>query len=247
MMAPVSKNSLAIPLLLAIAAPLAVILGIERLRSVWWTFAMYQVSICLVAPAIESRLRGRSWRQHAALLGLTDASDDRRRSHHGWTPAIILGLVTALVTGGFLVLTGDRFLDPDRLESTVAGWGVPPEQVLMMLVVMTMLNAAAEELFWRGYFPGRVTETRPGLRPPIALTVILPALLYASYHAATIGHLVADTSGVVIMTGGVLAAGLFWGWLRQRTRSVWPPLLSHGGGVLAYLTVHLWLTSVGAS
>jgi membrane protease YdiL (CAAX protease family) len=242
----VSKNSLVIPMLLAIAAPLAVILGIERLRSVWWTFAMYQVTICLVAPAIESWLTGRSWRQHATLLGLSNASDDRPRSHH-WKPAIILGLVTALVTGGFLVLTRARFLDPERLESTVAGWGVPPEQILMMLAVMAVLNAAAEELFWRGYFPGRMMETRPGSPPPIALTVILPALLYASYHVATIIHLVGDISGVVIMTGGVLAAGLFWGWLRQRTRSVWPPLLSHGGGVLAYLAVHLWLTSVGAS
>jgi membrane protease YdiL (CAAX protease family) len=47
---------------------------------------------------------------------------------------------------------------------------------------------------------------------------------------------------VVVLTGGVLGAGLVWGWLRQRTRSVWPALLSHTGAVIAYLAVHLWLT-----
>jgi membrane protease YdiL (CAAX protease family) len=151
------------------------------------------------------------------------------------------------VTGVFLVLTRDRFLDPDRLESTVAGWGVSPEQMLTMLAVMAVLNGTAEELFWRGYLPGRVADSRPDSRPPVALTVVLPAFLYASYHAATIGHLLGETSGVVVMTGGVLGGGLFWGWLRQRTRSVWPALLSHGGAVLAYLAVHFWLTSVGGS
>ena len=114
-----------------------------------------------------------------------------------------------------------------------------------MLVFMAVFNAAAEELFWRGYIPGRVALARPGTRPPVTLTVVLPAILYASYHATTIRHLVGDVSGVVLMTGSVLGGGLFWGWLRQYTRSVWPALLSHGGGVLAYLAVHIWLTSVG--
>lgn len=243
-------GQLAFPLLLAVAAPLAVIVGIKYLRSVWWTFAIYQVGICLVAPAIESGLAERSWLQHATMLGLsgpraTDGSGVRDGSPSQLTLAIVLGLVTALVTGVFLVLTRDRFLDPDRLESTLAGWGVSPGQMLTMLAVMAVLNAAAEELFWRGYFPGRVAVGLPASRPPVALTVILPAFLYASYHAATIGHLVREASGVVVMTGGVLGAGVLWGWLRRRTGSVWPPLLSHGGAVLAYLAVHLWVTNAG--
>jgi len=243
-------GQLAFPLLLGVAAPLAVIVGIGYLRSVWWTFAIYQVGICLVAPAIESRLAGRSWRQHATMLGLSgtraaDASGVRGGSPSRLTLAIVLGLITALVTGTFLVLTRDRFLDPDRLELILAGWGFSPEQMLTMLPVMTVFNAAAEELFWRGYFPGRVAVGLPASRPPVAMTVVLPAFLYASYHAATIGHLVGETSGVVVMTGGVLGAGLLWGWLRQRTGSIWLPLLSHGGAVLAYLAVHLWITNVG--
>jgi membrane protease YdiL (CAAX protease family) len=47
---------------------------------------------------------------------------------------------------------------------------------------------------------------------------------------------------VAVMTCGVLGAGLFWGWLRRRTGAVWPALLSHGGAVIAYLAVHVWLT-----
>jgi len=244
----VRVGQLVFPLMLAVAAPLAVIVGIGYLRSAWWTIAIYHVGICLVAPAIESRLAGRSWRQHAAMLGLSDTRAADGSGVRGGSPsratlAIVLGLVTALVTGAFLVAIRARFLDPDRLEATLAGWGVSPEQMLTMLAVMAVLNAAAEELFWRGYFPGRVAVGLPASRPPVALTVVLPAFLYASYHAATIGHLVGETSGVVLMTSGVVGAGLLWGWLRQRTGSIWPPLLSHGGAVLAYLAVHLWITN----
>ena len=72
--------------------------------------------------------------------------------------------------------------------------------------------------------------------------IILPAILYTSYHAATLYFLVGKISGVVVMTAGILAGGLIWGWLRQRTGSVWPPLLCHSGAVIAYLAVYLWLT-----
>lgn len=242
--APVTYGALTVPLMLAIAAPLAVIVCIVYLHSVWWTFAVYQVGICLVAPALESRLAGRTWREHAALLGLSSppGSDGGPRLKN---LAVGLGLGTALVTGGFLVLTRDRFLDPERLDATLAGWGVAPEQVVMMLGVMAVLNAAAEEFFWRGYFPGRVAMVRPGSSPAVALTVVLPSVLYASYHAVTISQLVGETMGVVLMTSGVLGAGLIWAWLRRTTGSVWPALLSHSGAVIAYLAVQYWLIATG--
>ena len=233
-----SGRSLAVPLVLATVAPLVVIVTIEYLHNLWWTFAIYQLGICLVAPVLESRRSGCSWREHAFLLGLL--GPPRRR-----ILGVALGLATALVTGGFLVLTRDRFLDPVRLETTVAQWGVPPEQLVATLAVMAGLNAVAEELFWRGYLPGRVAAARPSSPPPVILTVVLPALLYASYHGLTIGRLVGEIGGVVLMTSGVLGAGLFWGWLRRRTGSVWPPLLGHGGAVVAYLAVHYWLMATG--
>ena len=77
--------------------------------------------------------------------------------------------------------------------------------------------------------------------------MVLPAVLYASYHAVTISSLVGEALGVVLMTGGVLGAGLVWGWLRRKTGSVWPALLSHGGAVVAYLAVHYWLTTSAIS
>jgi membrane protease YdiL (CAAX protease family) len=235
--------SIRFPLLLAIIAPLDVVVCIFWLHSVWWVFATYQVAICLVIPAVASRRSGLTWREHAALLGLRRGhgragSMERVRSVRGIS--IVLGLATAVVTAGFLVLTRDRFLDATRIEHTLAGWGVSASTVPVVLGIMAVLNAAAEELFWRGYFPGRVALASTS--PSSLLTVFLPAALYASYHAVTIGQLVGNAGGAVLMTGGVLGAGLLWGWLRQRTGSVWPALISHSGAVIAYLAVQLWLS-----
>jgi membrane protease YdiL (CAAX protease family) len=235
-------------LLLALAAPLAVLFGLAYLGSVWWTFAAYHAGVCLVAPLIESRLSGRGWRAHAVMLGLmvgpgiVDDSQGRGGSPRWFRRGIFLGLVTALATGAFLLLTGERFLDEQRLRATFAEWGTPPEQVLPVLAVVALVNAPAEELFWRGYFPGRVAMARPA-RPSLALTIVLPAVLYTSYHAATIGRLVGRPVGVAAMVAGVAGAGLLWGWLRQRTGSVWMPLLSHSGAVLAYLLVYFRVTA----
>jgi membrane protease YdiL (CAAX protease family) len=248
----VARRLPTLALSLAFSAPLAVILCLEFLRSVWWTFAVYQIGTCLVAPAVESRMRGRGWRDHAVLLGVlaprvTDgsgASDDRLRALR---LGVLLGLATVLVTGGFLLLTQELFLDPDRLEATLAGWGVAPHRVLTVLIIMAVLNATAEELFWRGYLPGRLMEARSPAAAPMRLTILMPAILYASYHVATIGHLVGDAPGVLMMTSGVLGAGLLWGWLRCRTGCIWPPLLSHAGGVSAYLFVYVRLVTMGPS
>jgi CAAX protease family protein len=242
----VTVESLTVPFALAFSAPMAVIIGIELLRSVWWTFALYQGVICLISPAIESRVNGRGWREHAILLGLVEGAETGTPSRGQRSRLLLAGalaLVTALVTGGFLVLTHDLFLAPDRLDATITGWGVSSKRVPAMLAVMGMLDAAAEELFWRGYIPGRVAWTRPDKAGSTVLTILLPAVLYASYHAVTIGHLVDKGEGAIIMTGGVLGAGVFWGWLRHRTGSVWPPLLSHAGAVLAYLAIDVWLSA----
>ena len=247
-----ARESLAIPLLLAFSAPIAVIYSIESLHSVWWTFALYQVAICLCLPAIASRLEGRSWREHAAILGLRRSRAEEgyepvsERSQRTWKDHHLLlsgtlGITTALVSGGFLVATRGRFLDSSRLTTTLAEWGVSPQRMLTMLAIMVVLTPAAEELFWRGYIPGCIASSRPGSRASIALTVILPAVLYTSYHAVTILRLLNVGSGALVMTAGVFGAGLFWGWLRRLTGSVWPPLASHAGAVIAYLAVYLWI------
>ena len=233
-------------LALSITAPVAVVLCLVVWRSVWLTILVYQVGICLLAPAIDSLVRRRlNWAQYLRLLGLTGL--DQRA---GLRLGACLAVATFAVTGIFLVLTREIFLDPERLATITHGWGVSTRQMPWLLAVLVVLSAPAEELFWRGYLHTRlVPPASDGTAIAIAggeprqsvvawVVIALLAVGYASYHALTVGQLVPTAGKAALMFGGILAGGLFWGWLRQRSGSVWPALLGHWGAVAAYAVVY---------
>lgn len=225
-----SSSSIAIPAILAVLAPLSVLFGLQVLHSVWWTFLLYHVVFCLVFPALESHGRGLNWPKHADLMGL-----------RGGIPytAAIWGVITALITFCVLLLLRDALIPLKQIEITLVAWSVQPEQSAQMLLLMVLLNAPAEELFWRGYLPGRVALAYPKIKFVRPTVLVISALMYTSYHAATVGQLVDHKVGPVAMVTGILGAGLFWGWLRWRTGSIWAPLLSHLGAVMAYTLFHV--------
>jgi membrane protease YdiL (CAAX protease family) len=41
----------------------------------------------------------------------------------------------------------------------------------------------------------------------------------------------------VLFMAAIFAAGFGWGWLREKTGSVWPALLSHAGATVGYMIV----------
>ena len=159
-------------------------------------------------------------------------------------------MATFAVTGIFLLLTREIFLDPERLAAITYGWGISTRQTPWLLAALVVLNAPAEELFWRGYLHTRlVPPASDGSASSVAgrgprrsavpwVVIALLAVGYASYHALTVGRLVPTAGKAALMFSGILAAGLFWGWLRQRSGSVWPALLGHWGAVAAYAAVY---------
>ena len=86
--------------------------------------------------------------------------------------------------------------------------------------------AFGEELAWRGWL---TTALRPaGVWP----TLIITGVLWGVWHAPIIllGHNYGRTDawGVLLMVGACVAWGMFFGWLRLRSRSLWPAVLAHG-------------------
>ena len=49
--------------------------------------------------------------------------------------------------------------------------------------------------------------------------------------------LVASLPVALLFMVAIFVAGLGWGWLREKTGSVWPALLSHAGAAGAYMAV----------
>ena len=118
------------------------------------------------------------------------------------------------------------------MQAALAAWQVDPAHLGGLLLFMALVSGPAEELFWRGFCAAELATV-----PSRALRLLVPSLLYASYHAATVPRLLRQRGLAVPVLVAVTGAGLTWAWLRERTGSIWPALLSHAAAAAAYTAV----------
>lgn len=214
-----------------IAAPLSVVLTLLVARNVWLTFGCYHLLICLVLPWLDTVLvRRGSVVDHLRQVGLVGGRGNETGA--GVRTGISLGLLLGCGTILIFAVWGDVFLADNRIREVLTGWSVTPPQYPLMTAFMTLGNGAAEELFWRGYIHRRL-EAVPRRR----LTIGITALAYTTYHLVTLGAFLTQMWLIVLCTAAVFAAGLLWGWLRERYGNVWPALLGHVGATAAYMLI----------
>lgn len=134
-----------------------------------------------------------------------------------------------------------------QLEATGADTSVldPHALALFQLILVPIaaivpngILAFGEELAWRGWL---TSALRPyGVWP----TLLITGVLWGLWHAPVIllGHNYGRTDiwGVLLMVGACIAWGMFFGWLRLRSASLWPAVLAHGslnasGGLIMIL------------
>ena len=215
-------------LLLMIMAPAAVAAALLSGRGALVVFGLYQVAVCLLLPAVTNLgVRRWSWRRHARHLGLTGPGTSR-----GIGLGLLLAVVTAGAVLGFYAVVRIRGLEAGGVQAALAAWQVDPAHLGGLLLFMALVSGPAEELFWRGFCAAELAKV-----PSRALRLLVPSLLYASYHAATVPRLLPSAVLAVPLLVAVTGAGLTWAWLRERTGSIWPALLSHAAAAAAYTAV----------
>ena len=158
----------------------------------------------------------------------------------------LLGLLgpLALVIVGVITVSMLGLVDLDlehlsgfaaQLEVVSMGAELPDPHVIAVVQLISIPVAAVlpngilafgEELAWRGWL---TTALRPtGVWP----TLLITGVLWGLWHAPIIllGHDYGRTDiwGVLLMVGACVAWGMFFGWLRLRSRSLWPAVLAHG-------------------
>ncbi len=204
-----SRRLLSVVLLSLLPLP-AVWLGMYRLNSIAWTFALYHGG-CLLPAAVWGRslwrgaLRWPTRRQWAALAVAV---------------AVVLP-ITLLVYGKI----GRVLLDsPELLRSVVTERGFQTAWLLPFGVYFVAVNATLEELFWRGVVLNELRGTGDTIW---TLGAIWTAFTFAAWHYLVL-RLLLRPGWAEATVLGVLAAGIFFAWLYRRTHSIIVPILWHG-------------------
>jgi len=96
-----------------------------------------------------------------------------------------------------------------------------PAGLLLYLLFSVFIIGLGEELFWRGFIQGKISERIGGSR-----AVPVTAGLFTLIHCYVFIFLPAHKA--VILLGLIGVAGAIWGYMYQKTRSIWSAALSHG-------------------
>jgi membrane protease YdiL (CAAX protease family) len=132
-----------------------------------------------------------------------------------------IGLVGCAVFVGLTFVPGGPFFQP----ATTAGGASRLLPLVPWVLLFVLSNAFMEELLFRGLLIGRY-------EPLIGkwLALLATAIPFALAHVQ-----VNYTSQVAGFVAFVFVLGLIWGWLMQKSRSIWGSMLFHAGADVAVI------------
>jgi len=123
----------------------------------------------------------------------------------GWRPIVLGVVVTTLIS----VAVSQLGVEPQGMKQAVE-IASRPDEFLISLAILAGLAPVAEELTFRGLLYGWLA----GRWGPVVAWIV-SSLAFAAAHVE-LAHAVL-----------VLPLGLWFGWLRWRTGSLWPSLVAH--------------------
>ncbi len=173
-------------------------------------------------------------RQGWASLGL------HRLGLRSWAPAVLVPLAVVSVGGLILLATGAAAERTGQL-SNVPTW-LLPGALALNIAYACLTVSLTEEIGWRGYLLPRLS--RLGARRALLLSGVLhglwhlPVILLTDLYHPLGNRLVVIPLFLVTLT----AAGVFLGWLRLRSGSIWPSVIAHSSHNVAVAWLGLSLT-----
>ncbi len=169
-----------------------------------------------------------------ASLGL------HRLGLRSWAPAVLIPLAVVAAGGAVLVAAGGAFGTSG--QAAALPWWLLPGALLLNIAYASLTVSLTEEVGWRGYLLPRLS--RLGARRALLLSGVLHGLWHLPVILLTdLYHPLGNRLVVIpLFLVTVAAAGVFLGWLRLRSGSLWPAVVAHSAHNVAVAWLGLTVT-----
>ncbi|MBB3131860.1 membrane protease YdiL (CAAX protease family) [Paenibacillus rhizosphaerae] len=193
--------------------------------------SMNLVAISQLAPMITVLLM---------LIFVSGRRDSLRSSGLGtfgglrWYFAAILSIVPigigflAAWAFGIVQLPSAEFLSQGTARFTVSeyAWYITKSSWAPQMLISMLIFSFGEEIGWRGYLQPKLTEAY-GIRKSILITAAVWACFHYPFYLNQY-----NTDGnvwisLVLFTVMIFPLSVYMGWVRWRSRSIWPAVLIH--------------------
>ncbi|WP_052948807.1 CPBP family intramembrane glutamic endopeptidase [Mesobacillus campisalis] len=187
-----------------IGPTLMIFMGLQLFGSVAITFLLFYAWLLLV-PFIDQAFPAQSFKvtKQGIILGLAS------------------GALFFLFIYGGLNWLHIYFLKIDQLRVLLLDWGFAGEGEFWLVLVLLVANPILEEVYWRGYMHEKLRIQRSAM-----YTIWLTSCFYTLYHLLSVFPIFQGIYSLIAILP-VLAAGLFWGFIREKTGSLTAPIIGH--------------------
>ncbi|QHJ69134.1 CPBP family intramembrane glutamic endopeptidase [Planococcus halotolerans] len=198
------------------------------------TIMMY-IGLYVIENVAATFLLFYGWLLGAPLIGRAFPKERMQLSKQGFLLGIVSGVVFFVFIFGGMIWLHEYLLDVESLRELLVYWGfIGPGEIWLVLVLL-LLNPVLEEVYWRGYMFEKIR-----IKGSAAITITVTAAFYTLYHVLTVMQLF-EVAYTLVAVLPVLIAGLFWGYIRERTGSITATIIGHGLGDLGIVCVYWFI------
>lgn len=210
------------------AATLAIFYGLVERHSLFSTFVVFHVVVCLGIPLVHGWWEGSlvdNWRRAWGRF-------EKRGALFGTALGVLL--FTGILSGIGLIL--DKEERSDEIRRVLALWDLDGRWIWWFSFYLVIVNSLLEELFWRGFVLQRLSHVLSR-----SVAILLSSFFFSLYHLIVATILFGVKWGA-LMTLLVFGIGIIWGWMKGMFPSVYPTWFSHMLADLGIVTAALlWI------
>ncbi|RDI45451.1 CPBP family intramembrane glutamic endopeptidase [Falsibacillus pallidus] len=149
---------------------------------------------------------------------------------------IISGILCMLLIFGSCSIFLNTLFDVENLRNVLNKWDFSGRNAAWLVLILIFINPFLEENYWRSYMMEKLKN-----KAGSGIAILITSAFYSLYHLLSLLPMMEWPYNFIAVLP-VFAAGLLWGYFRNRYQSLIAPIISHiladFGIMLVYL---IWI------